>query len=176
MTHLRSSLLVVSCIAIATTSLSSVQQADAFLQPVPSHRPCCVSVATTRSNIPLRSSRFTAPLFITTTPRSSSSMGKDGDNGDNSTDDDDNKLFFPSHYVGLMFDKYVDWCHRKPFRTKSVSAMFILLLGDIIAQAFEAKTLGIPLRINIARTRGFALCGLIFEGPWMHFWYEQVWK
>ena len=86
------------------------------------------------------------------------------------------RVFFPSHYAGLAFDKYLDWCHRKPFRTKSISAAIILVLGDFLAQSLEANRLGAVLSLDFSRSRGFALSGLFFEGPWMHFWYEQVWR
>ena len=90
--------------------------------------------------------------------------------------EDSNQVWFPTHYAGLAFDKYVDWCHRMPLRTKSISAMFILAFGDLIAQGIEAYKMGTPFGIDFARSRGFALAGLLFDGPWMHAWYEQVWR
>ena len=170
MTNLRSLLLVACSLLLATTT-------NGFLLAAPPTYTATTrsfSLATRSNTHHTSSNRLPKRLLTTTSQKVSVADHDDAKNDDD--DDEDNRVFFPAHYVGLAFDKYVDWCHRKPFRTKSVSAMFILLLGDVMAQAFEASSLGVPFRLNMARTRGFALCGLLFEGPWMHFWYEQVWK
>eukprot|EP00977_Amphora_coffeiformis_P014481 scaffold4060_cov190-Amphora_coffeaeformis.AAC.15 len=169
MPHLRPLLLVACSLLFAS---NTIHQADAFTVPLQPHDTRPVSLTKSRSSTPWRrSDTFTPPLLFTSRSHKVSITDHDGAN-----DDDDSNLFFPPHYAGLFFDKYLDWCHRKPFRTKSVSAMFILLLGDVMAQFLEASSGSVPFRLNLARTRGFALCGLLFEGPWMHFWYEQVWK
>jgi len=68
-------------------------------------------------------------------------------------------------------EAYDKQLYEKPILTKSVTSAVILALGDIVAQMIE--TTG-PFALNRARLWGFILAGLVFEGPWLHFWYEKL--
>ena len=48
--------------------------------------------------------------------------------------------------------------------------------GAILSQWIQAVSAGIPLVMDWHTVRAFALTGTIFEGPYMHWWYEQLFK
>jgi hypothetical protein len=78
------------------------------------------------------------------------------------------------------FGTYSDLLKRRPFITNGVTAGLLAAAGDFVAQtesihvAHAAMAVTIPF--NGARMLTFALTGLMFEGPWMYFWYEGLWK
>jgi len=65
---------------------------------------------------------------------------------------------------------------EKPLRTQSATAGVISLFGDVLSQIVEAKALGVPFALNLARLSGFTIAGTIFSGPFVHLWYEFLWK
>jgi hypothetical protein len=79
-----------------------------------------------------------------------------------------------------LFGSYSDLLKSRPFLTNGVTAGLLAAAGDFVAQsesihvAHAAMAVTIPF--NGARMLTFALTGLLFEGPWMYFWYEVLWK
>jgi hypothetical protein len=79
-----------------------------------------------------------------------------------------------------LFGTYSDLLKSRPFLTNGVTAGLLAAAGDFMAQseaihvAHAAMAVTIPF--NGARMLTFALTGLLFEGPWMYFWYEVLWK
>jgi hypothetical protein len=71
---------------------------------------------------------------------------------------------------------YVRQCTEKPFVTKSITAAVISSLGDVMAQKLEAFSNKQDFVINPGRLASFFLCGLLYVGPFVHAWYEQLWK
>lgn len=79
-----------------------------------------------------------------------------------------------------LFGIYSDLLKTRPFITNGITAGLLAAAGDLVAQsesihvahAVTAST--IPF--NLARTLTFALTGLLYEGPWIYFWYEGLWK
>lgn len=78
--------------------------------------------------------------------------------------------------VRKMYSSYMDVLDRKPVITKSVTAAVVSVLGDWLAQWLEAKLAGNRLILNWVRLGAFFLCGLVYVGPFVHVWYEQLWK
>lgn len=68
---------------------------------------------------------------------------------------------------------YTCQCTEHPFVTKSITAAIVTSLGDILAQRIEGKDLE---TLNKIRLKSFFLCGLLYVGPFVHTWYEQLWK
>jgi len=61
-------------------------------------------------------------------------------------------------------------------RTKSITAAFVSALGDILSQRIESTVAQEVFRLNWIRLGGFFLTGLFYVGPFVHSWYEQLWK
>lgn len=74
------------------------------------------------------------------------------------------------------YRKYADLSERRPYPTKSLSAGVIVGAGAILSQWIQAMSGGIPLVLNWHQVRSFALTGLLFEGPYLHWWYDQLFK
>jgi hypothetical protein len=79
-----------------------------------------------------------------------------------------------------LYGTYSNLLKSRPFLTNGVTAGLLAAAGDFVAQsesihvAHAAMAVTIPF--NWARMFTFALTGLLFEGPWMYFWYEILWK
>jgi hypothetical protein len=79
-----------------------------------------------------------------------------------------------------LFGIYSDLLKTRPYLTNGITAGLLAVAGDYVAQsesiyvAHAAMSVTIPY--NGARTLTFALTGLLFEGPWIYFWYESLWK
>jgi hypothetical protein len=71
---------------------------------------------------------------------------------------------------------YMNLLDTYPLVTKSISSGIISAVGDVLAQCIEAKTAHIPLTLNWIRLTSFWLVGTIYVGPFLHFWYAQLWK
>ena len=74
------------------------------------------------------------------------------------------------------YEKYHELSKRCPYPTKAVSASVVVALGSILSQWVEAKSANVPLVMNWHMVRAFALTGLVFEGPYLHWWYEQLFR
>jgi hypothetical protein len=86
--------------------------------------------------------------------------------------DDNNKSVLQNKW----YQKYLDLSERRPYITKAVSASVIVGLGAILSQYVEARSRGELLVLNWHLVRAFALTGLVFEGPYLHWWYEQLFR
>jgi protein Mpv17 len=60
--------------------------------------------------------------------------------------------------------------------TKSVTAALVNAIGDILSQVIEAHVTKSVLVLNWQRLGTFFLCGGLYVGPFVHLWYEQLWK
>lgn len=80
--------------------------------------------------------------------------------------------------VGRLCKKYHQLCELRPFPTKSITAGIVAGLGAILCQWIPALSLASPTTHSLAvdwhKVRSFALTGLVFEGPYMHLWFEQL--
>ena len=77
------------------------------------------------------------------------------------------------------FDWYNQWLIQKPIITKCITAAIINLLGDVMAQCIEAQSSPFSFFFDMkqwdgARLQTFFLCGLFFNGPYVHWWYERL--
>jgi hypothetical protein len=89
----------------------------------------------------------------------------------------------PSVVVAFLSDLsliYSDLLERRPFITNGITAGVLAAVGDLVAQsesiqmAHDVTAVSVPF--NWVRTLTFLLTSLLFEGPWMHAWYESLWK
>jgi hypothetical protein len=76
--------------------------------------------------------------------------------------------------------RYLDLCQRRPFLTSSITAGLLAATGDALSQSLQAghavaATTAVS-SFNWIRCRTFLLTGLLFEGPWVCFWYQGLWK
>ena len=75
---------------------------------------------------------------------------------------------------------YLKATEESPYLTKSITAAVVTSLGDILAQYLEA-TNGNAMMSNLSsfsldwmRLEVFFLCGLLYVGPYVHWWYERL--
>lgn len=73
-----------------------------------------------------------------------------------------------------LYSRYMDLLDRRPFLTQSISAGVISALGDVLSQWIELKH--IFLSLNWVRLFTFWVCGTLYVGPFVHLWYNQLWK
>jgi hypothetical protein len=67
---------------------------------------------------------------------------------------------------------YLHLCEKRPFLTNSIAAGVLAGVGDILAQSLCVGSTAVGISsFNWVRWRTFMLTGLLFEGPWMTFWY-----
>lgn len=78
--------------------------------------------------------------------------------------------------VKSFYNWYLLQCTVNPYVTKSVTAAVVASLGDIMGQKIEAYLGEKAFSFNGVRTASFFLCGLCYVGPFIHAWYEQLWK
>ena len=78
--------------------------------------------------------------------------------------------------LARCYDKYLDLSERRPYPTKAVSAGVIVGMGAILSQWIQALSKNIPFVMDWHLVRSFALTGILFEGPYLHWWYEQLFK
>lgn len=83
----------------------------------------------------------------------------------------------PPHSTLLhLYQSYLRAIEEKPFLTKGITAAVVNFFGDLLAQSLEASKAGTAFVPNWIRLQGFFLCGLIYTGPYVHAWYQQLWK
>mmetsp|Transcript_78385 Transcript_78385/g.227511 ORF Transcript_78385/g.227511 Transcript_78385/m.227511 type:complete len:266 (+) Transcript_78385:185-982(+) len=82
----------------------------------------------------------------------------------------------PGHPLRRACSWYLQQCTEKPLRTKSYTAAIINLIGDVLAQNLESHLSGEPAMLDYKRTITFFLCGLCFVGPFVHAWYELLFR
>jgi hypothetical protein len=83
-------------------------------------------------------------------------------------------------FICACYLRYLDLCRRRPFLTSSITAGILASSGDVLSQSIQAgyfltSTTGAS-SFNWIRWRTFLFTGLLFEGPWVCFWYEGLWK
>lgn len=78
--------------------------------------------------------------------------------------------------IQKWYTKYLRAIDQRPLLTKGLTAAVVNVLGDILAQYLQASSSGVKLCLNWARLQTFFLCGWIYIGPYVHTWYEQLWK
>jgi hypothetical protein len=79
-------------------------------------------------------------------------------------------------FLTRCYRKYVFCSDHRPFLTKSISAAIISAIGDLLSQWIESRIAGIPCDISWFRFNAFFVSGLVFVGPYIHIWYEQLWR
>jgi hypothetical protein len=78
--------------------------------------------------------------------------------------------FFRSCYT-----RYLENCERRPFLTNSITTCVLAGVGDILAQSLQVSNAVTGISsFNWIRWRTFMLTGLLFEGPWVSFWYQGL--
>jgi len=96
---------------------------------------------------------------------------------------------FPSHELSLetgktnqhnylisAYNKYRHLCEIKPLRTKALSQFVIGGVGSLLSQCVLAKAAGNSvIVINWSQVQAFMVSGLLFEGPYFHWWFERLW-
>jgi hypothetical protein len=79
-----------------------------------------------------------------------------------------------------LFGRYSDLLKSRPFLTNGITAGLLAAAGDLVAQSESIRiahaAMSVTIPFNGARTLTFALTGLLYEGPWIYFWYEGLWK
>jgi len=66
----------------------------------------------------------------------------------------------------------------RPIRTKAITSCIIALIGEVICQHLKKTDKNTPEQVKAARKRlfGFALFGLLVNGPAFHWWYQTLEK
>lgn len=71
---------------------------------------------------------------------------------------------------------YLHALDKHPLVTKGITAAIVNSLGDILAQYLAASQSHLPFQLDWLRLQVFFLCGLVYVGPYVHFWIEQLEK
>ncbi|KAI2513733.1 hypothetical protein MHU86_516 [Fragilaria crotonensis] len=76
-----------------------------------------------------------------------------------------------------LYGRYLHWIDTSPLVAKSVTAAVVGCFGDVLAQWLEAKTqpTSVVFSLNWVRFNAFFVSGLLFVGPFLHFWYDRLW-
>lgn len=82
----------------------------------------------------------------------------------------------PDGSLKRAYNWYLRQCTENALVTKSVTAAIINLLGDILGQKFEAFLAGEIRALNLKRVITFFLCGLLYVGPFVHYWYDILFR
>jgi hypothetical protein len=130
------------------------------------------TTASPRSFVPVRTTSFVrrdeaCPSWLATSTSAEGCL----ENPDNEP-----RRIRHNHILARGYRKYLDLCVTRPWPTKAVSGGVVAGLGAILSQGMAAAGAGVPLTINWHQLQSFALAGLLFEGPYMHWWYEQLWR
>lgn len=76
----------------------------------------------------------------------------------------------------VLLARYAEMCKKKPLVTKSITSAVVSAAGNILSQALRTTFRGEALKIALPEVTTFALTGLLYVGPFYHFWYDQLWK
>jgi len=82
----------------------------------------------------------------------------------------------PKSYFTQFYNWYNDCLLERPILTKGVTAGVVNLLGDTLAQYIAASKTGAAFVPDVVRLQAFFLCGLVYTGPMVHWWNEQLIK
>lgn len=72
--------------------------------------------------------------------------------------------------------KYMSCLASSPLTTKSITAGIIQALGDILSQFIGSKASNVPLSFNRSQLQAFFICGTVFVGPFLHYWYSFLYQ
>jgi len=75
-----------------------------------------------------------------------------------------------------VYGKYMSLLETSPISTKSITAGVVQALGDLLSQFIEAKVANVPFILNKYRLQGFLISGVFFVGPFLHYWYNFLWR
>ena len=76
-------------------------------------------------------------------------------------------------FLHSCYTRYLHLCENRPFPTNSITAGVLAGMGDVLAQSLQMGSAAAGISsFNWVRWRTFMLTGLLFEGPWMSFWYK----
>lgn len=81
----------------------------------------------------------------------------------------------PSLLSARLLGSYQSLCARRPLLTKAISAAVIGGVGDLLAQILERVSL-FTFTIQWYRLAVFVMTEFLFDGPFLHFWYEFIYK
>ena len=74
----------------------------------------------------------------------------------------------------FSFENYMHLLETKPLITKSVSAAVVTILGNILSQQVVAVMRGAKLSLNWIQLLAFTLTGLLYVGPFYHYWFTYL--
>lgn len=86
------------------------------------------------------------------------------------------RYYDKNHNTNLL-QKYMRAAEERPLLTKGLTAAVVNALGDLLAQYIESSSsLHSIMDVDWLRVQGFFFCGLLYVGPFIHWWYEQLEK
>jgi len=91
--------------------------------------------------------------------------------------DDNNDNLAASSQRNLIFKaytRYLSLCELQPVVTKSLTAGLLAVVGDAVSQSLFLPSA--PAKFDWIRCRTFFFVAVLFEGPWIHHWYNGLWK
>jgi hypothetical protein len=75
------------------------------------------------------------------------------------------------------YTRYLHLCENRPFLINSIAAGVLAGAADTLAQYLQMSSAAVGISpFNWVRWRRFTLTGLLFEGPWMTFWFKCLKK
>lgn len=73
---------------------------------------------------------------------------------------------------------FLDWykssLQSHPIQTKCLSSAIIGCIGSVLSQAILASVTRTPIGIKSRQVATFGLIGLVYIGPFYHFWFDQL--
>jgi hypothetical protein len=78
--------------------------------------------------------------------------------------------------IQQLYGKYMSLLETSPMITKSITAGIVQAIGDFLSQYIEAKVANVPFVLNGSRLQAFLLSGIFFVGPFLHYWYNFLWR
>jgi hypothetical protein len=80
-------------------------------------------------------------------------------------------------FLRSCYTRYLHLCENRPFLINSIAAGVLAGVADTLAQFLQTSSGAVGISsFNWVRWRRFMLTGLLFEGPWMTFWYKCLKK
>jgi len=82
----------------------------------------------------------------------------------------------PAAPSGLL-QGYERLCETKPLTTKSVTSAVVTAIGNLLSQAIRSSiTVSAPFVPNFREASAYFLVGLLYIGPFYHWWFGNLWK
>jgi hypothetical protein len=80
-------------------------------------------------------------------------------------------------FLHSCYTRYLHLCENRPFVINSIAAGVLAGAADTLAQSLQTSSAAVGISpFNWVRWRRFTLTGLLFEGPWMTFWFKCLKK